>query len=75
MPLLGVTLVALSILVFYRYADTVLRWLGDTGTIVFLRLSAFIVLCLGVQISWNGVSALISKLVATLRVATPRSML
>lgn len=66
-PLLGVALVALSILVFYRYADTVLRWLGDTGTIVFLRLSAFIVLCLGVQISWNGVSALVTQLVTSLR--------
>jgi multiple antibiotic resistance protein len=65
-PLLGVTLVAASILVSYRYADTVLRWLGDTGTIVFLRLSAFIVLCLGVQITWNGASALVTRLVATL---------
>jgi multiple antibiotic resistance protein len=66
-PLLGVALVALSILVSYRYADTVLRWLGDTGTIVFVRLSAFIVLCLGVQITWNGATALVTQLAKSLR--------
>ena len=29
---------------------------------VVLRLSAFIVLCIGVQITWNGVKALASEL-------------
>ncbi|HEX6138539.1 MAG TPA: MarC family protein [Casimicrobiaceae bacterium] len=56
--LTGVLVVALSIFVTLRYAERILRRLGPTGTAVLLRLSAFILLCIGVQIMWNGVSAL-----------------
>jgi multiple antibiotic resistance protein len=52
--------VAASIYVSYRFAYGILRWLGETGTDIFLRLSAFVLLCLGVQILWNGVHALLS---------------
>ena len=38
------------------------RLLGDNGTRIFLRLSAFIVLCVGVQILWNGASTLVASL-------------
>ena len=55
--------------VCYRYADRMLRVLGDTGTSVLVRLSAFIVLCIGVQIVWTGASALL----ATLPVDHPRA--
>jgi len=58
----GVTLIAVTILVCYRYADRMLRALGATGTSVLVRLSAFILLCIGVQILWNGVSALAGSL-------------
>ena len=37
-------------------------WLGHTRLMVVLRLSAFIVLCIGVEITWNGVKALASEL-------------
>ena len=60
--LIGVTLIAATILVCYRYADRMLRALGATGTSVLVRLSAFILLCIGVQIFWNGVSALVEAL-------------
>jgi multiple antibiotic resistance protein len=60
--LIGVTLTAATILVCYRYADRMLRALGETGTSVLVRLSAFILLCIGVQILWNGVSALVGSL-------------
>lgn len=56
--LIGVTLIAVTILICYRYADRMLRALGATGTSVLVRLSAFILLCIGVQILWNGASAL-----------------
>lgn len=56
--LIGVGLTALAILVCYRYADRMLHKLGTTGTSVLIRLSAFIMFCIGVQIFWNGVSAL-----------------
>jgi multiple antibiotic resistance protein len=56
----GILLVALGVYLCYRYADRLLAKLGPTGTSVVVRLSAFIVLCIGVQICWNGVHALIT---------------
>ncbi|WP_434634965.1 MarC family protein [Chromobacterium sp. CV08] len=56
-PLAGsAAIVACSVLVYlcYSHADKLLRYLGQTGSVVFLRLSAFILLCLGVQIMWDG---------------------
>jgi len=58
----GVALISLAIYVCYRYAEGIARVLGQTGTSVFLRLSAFIALCIGVQITWNGISALMRAL-------------
>ncbi len=51
---LGAVIVALSIYISYRFAARVLAVLGRDGTDVVVRLSAFILLCLGVQILWNG---------------------
>ncbi len=48
----------------FRYAERLLRPLGEAGTIIFLRLSAFILLCLGVQIVWDGVSELLRGVIA-----------
>jgi multiple antibiotic resistance protein len=45
-----------------RFATQLLKPLGETGTTVFLRLSAFILLCLGVQIVWDGLSELLRSL-------------
>jgi len=59
---LGPLLVAFSVYVCYRSAERVERWLGNVGMSVFLRLSSFIVICIGAQIVWNGVSALVQKL-------------
>jgi len=55
--LVGVAAVALSIYLSYRYADRILRRLGESGINASLRLSAFILLCLGVQIILNGYRA------------------
>ena len=57
-------LVIIGILMFlaFRYAQQLLKPLGETGTTVFLRLTAFILLCLGVQFVWNGLSELIRAL-------------
>jgi multiple antibiotic resistance protein len=45
----------------FRYAPVLLRPLGEAGTLVFLRLAAFILLCLGVQIVWDGASELLAS--------------
>ncbi|MGA2779213.1 MAG: MarC family protein [Steroidobacteraceae bacterium] len=57
----GISLVALSVYLCYRYADRILHKLGATGTSVVVRLSAFILLCIGVQICWNGIHGLIAS--------------
>lgn len=57
--ILGAAAVAISIYLSYRFADRLLGMLGEGGRDVFLRLSAFLLLCLGVQILWNGYSRLL----------------
>ena len=55
---LGVILICVTVYFCYRYAERLSKWLGATGTAVVVRLSAFILLCIGVQIMWNGLDAL-----------------
>ena len=56
--LAGVVAIAFSIYLAYRFAGALARWLGTTGLEVMVRLSAFILMCIGIQIVWNGWSAL-----------------
>jgi multiple antibiotic resistance protein len=62
--LVGSLLLALSIYLCYAFADRAARILGPTATIVFTRLSAFLLLCIGVQIMWNGISGLLASVAA-----------
>lgn len=57
----GILIVALSVYLCYRYAAQILRRMGKIGTSVVVRLSAFILLCIGVQILWNGIHALVAS--------------
>ncbi|MGH9480843.1 MAG: MarC family protein [Terriglobales bacterium] len=56
--LLGPLVIAASVYICYRSAERLEKLLGPTGLSVFIRLSAFIVLCIGIQICWNGIAAL-----------------
>lgn len=58
----GALLLALAIYFPFRYAERLTGVLGRTGTAVMLRLSAFILLCIGVQIVWNGAYTLLGTL-------------
>jgi len=58
---IGFAIVALAVYLCYRYAGRILKALGPIGTGIVERLSAFILLCIGVQIVWNGVHALIAS--------------
>ena len=58
---IGIFIIALGIYLCDRYAEPMLRKLGAIGTSVVMRLSAFILLCIGVQICWNGVHALVAN--------------
>ena len=57
--LLGAILIAVSIYLSYRFAERIGEALGDTAMNVVIRLSSFILLCIGVQIMWNGLSTLL----------------
>lgn len=46
----------------FRYGEHFLRLIGEAGTAVFLRLTAFILLCLGVQIVWDGLRELVLEI-------------
>jgi multiple antibiotic resistance protein len=55
----GLIAIAATIYVCYRFAERTVRVLGENGTNVLVRLSAFIMLCIGIEIIWNGYSALV----------------
>jgi multiple antibiotic resistance protein len=61
------TLVAtalLSVLIygFYRNSARLAQWIGVTGTTIVVRLSAFLLFCIGIQVAWNGVAELLVTL-------------
>jgi multiple antibiotic resistance protein len=60
--LIGITIIALTVYLSYRFASRLIASLGETGTNVFLRLSAFIMLCVGVAILWGGIVGLVEPL-------------
>jgi multiple antibiotic resistance protein len=51
-----------SIYLCVRYAGGLQRLLGTVGTQVAMRLFAFVIFCIGVQLCWSGLSALILSL-------------
>lgn len=59
---LGVAVIALIIYLSYGFADRIVGLLGKTGTTVLLRLTAFVVLCIGIEIVWDGAEQLIKPL-------------
>jgi multiple antibiotic resistance protein len=61
--LIGSILIAASIYLSYRFAERLARALGEPAMNVIIRLSSFILLCIGVQILWNGASALLRTIV------------
>ncbi|MEO6994012.1 MAG: MarC family protein [Lacunisphaera sp.] len=56
---IAAAIIALSIFLTYRYAQQVVERIGHTGVMVLQRLSAFIMLCIGVSILWNGIKSLL----------------
>src|SRR6266849_4080797 len=60
---IGSLLIAVSVFLCYGFADRLARLLGATGMSVIMRLSSFLLVCIGVQILWNGASVLLGSLV------------
>jgi multiple antibiotic resistance protein len=61
---IGSALVALSIFLCYGFADRLAAVIGENGMSIILRLSSFLLVCIGVQILWNGAKALLRSLPA-----------
>jgi multiple antibiotic resistance protein len=57
--IVGLIAIAATIFVCYRFADSTVRALGEEGTNVLVRLSAFILMCIGIAIIWDGYSELV----------------
>jgi len=58
----GSVLLAASIYLCYGFADRLGRILGATGMTVIVQLTSFLLVCIGVQILWNGASKLLGSL-------------
>jgi multiple antibiotic resistance protein len=59
---IGCAFLAATIYLCYAFADRLAAVMGPTGTNVIVKLSSFLLVCIGVQITWNGVSQLLRSL-------------
>ena len=62
---LMIAVLALAILVYlcYAYAPQITRKIAPSTAHGILRVIAFILFCIGVQIAWNGLDALLKPLI------------
>jgi multiple antibiotic resistance protein len=58
----GSLIISVTIYLCYGFADRLARALGATAMSVIMRLSSFLLVCIGVQILWNGAKALLDTL-------------
>ena len=68
--LAGVALVCLALSLCYEHAGKLAAFLGSSGTNIVVRLSAFLLLAMGVQIIWNGFSSSVAPLLTHLKPVT-----
>lgn len=61
--IIGSVLIAASIYLSYRFAERIEKTLGDSAMKILIRLSSFILVCIGVQILWNGLSTLLRTVI------------
>jgi multiple antibiotic resistance protein len=59
--LIGMAAISLSIVTCYGFSDRLGRMLGPTAMSVIIRLSSFLLVCIGIQIMWNGAKALLAS--------------
>jgi multiple antibiotic resistance protein len=59
--IVGSLLLAASIFLCYGFSDRLGRVLGPTGMTVIIQLTSFLLVCIGVQILWNGARALLGS--------------
>lgn len=62
---LAVVFLSLTVFLCYRYAPLITQRISPSTADGILRLTAFVLLCIGVQITSNGVGALVRKILNT----------
>jgi multiple antibiotic resistance protein len=60
--LAATALLSLIIYGFYRNSARLAKLIGPTGTPIVVRLSAFLLFCIGIQVLWNGAAELLGTL-------------
>lgn len=60
---IGIVLIGVTIYLCYRFSDGLERLLGPTGTNIVVRLFAFILVCIGIQIMFNGADEFYTEMV------------
>ena len=55
-------LIAVSVYLCYGFSDRLELIIGPNGMNVIMRLTSFLLVCIGVQILWNGISTLLLSL-------------
>jgi multiple antibiotic resistance protein len=64
--LVGVTgatlLISALVYLLYRNAPRVAQLIGPTGTSIIVRLSSFLLFCIGIQVLWTGIAELLTSL-------------
>ena len=60
--LLAALLLCLLVWLLYRHSGRIARAVGGTGTTIIVRLSAFLLFCIGIQVFWNGARELLLDL-------------
>ena len=59
--IIGIGIVSLLVYLCFQYSTFVTKSLGQSGTAVLMRLISFLVACIGIQISWEGLQILIEQ--------------
>ena len=60
--LAAVALIAMLVYLLYRHSARLADLIGATGTTIIVRLSAFLLFCIGIQVLWNGAAELLGTL-------------
>ena len=62
--MIGILAIGLTIFLCYRFADGLGRLLGPNGISIVIRLSAFILMCIGIQIMFNGLHSFYEEIMS-----------
>jgi len=68
--LAAVLLLTVLVYALYRHSSRLADLIGPTGTTIVVRLSAFLLFCIGIQVLWNGAAELLGTLLLGTAVAS-----